>query len=92
MGELSKEGQATKTPQVEQQVNAEDNVITRLNGAVENLENRLSKVLREKIPENETTGKDAEALVELAGDLRTYNRRLQSLYDRLCDIADRLEL
>ena len=60
--------------------------------AVTDLTNKLDTVTRSVPPTAEGEGKDEQALVPLAGELRVLKRRLQDQTVRVKDLTDRCEL
>jgi len=82
-----------KTPQVEEQVKRVYGALDGLVCVVNELGERLTKVMRSVPPkEKEEKDRPEEVLVPLAGDIRSISEHIEVQTDKLRDYLDRLEL
>ncbi len=87
-------GTTTKRPlQVPDKIEGALNQTEKLNAVIEDLENRLSGILRVEVEITEgEPDKDAEDLVPVADKIRTISNRIYYAGIRLRDIIERLEI
>jgi len=84
-----------RTPQIEEQVKRVYGALDGLSCVVNELGERLTKVLRQPYPEQKDEKKDRrleEVLVPLAGDIRSISEHIEAQTTKLRDYLDRLEL
>jgi len=91
---MEESSEPKKTPQVEEQLERVYEALEGLACVVNELGERLAKVMREPYPEQEDRKKDRleEVLVPLAGDIRSISEHIEAQTAKLRDYLDRLEL
>jgi len=83
-----------RTPQVEEQVKHAYGALGDLTSVVNELGERLTKVMREPYPEQKDEEKErlGKVLVPLAGDIRSISEHIEAQTAKLRDYLNRLEL
>ncbi len=81
-----------KTSQIEDQLKNYECHIARLATLIENVEKSLVKILHDDTSEESESKCGNGDLVSLASDVEELNRRFSRNLDKLCNMANRIEL